>query len=304
MNVNQHIVLGLWPIAGITTVGVTQDDAEATIAAAIESGITQFDTAFNYGYNGESDRLLGRFIGKDREGFHVIGKVGQRWLPDKTRVHDGSPKNLIASAEESLRRIGIEYFDTLMLHSPDPNVPLEESANAIASLQDRGLCSRIGVCNVSLDQLETFSSVVDCRAVQCPLNLMQQDRLRDLIPTCQRRECDVYAYWALMKGLLAGKIGRDHVFPPGDVRPNYAVFQGKTRERTHRVLDQLKLIARDCEKTISQLTLGWVISQPGVTAALVGARRGDQIQETAKATPLDAELLDRINAALAAIPEP
>lgn len=300
---NQHIVMGLWPIAGITTVGVTEADAEATLAAAIDAGITQFDTAFSYGYDGESDRLLGQFVRGQRERFRITGKVGQRWMPDRTRINDGSPKTLIADAEHSLQRLGIDYFDTLMLHTPDEAVPLIESAGALANLQRRGLCRRVGVCNVTVAQLAEFAGVADCRAVQCPLNLMQQQRLDDLIPACQKQGCDVYAFWALMKGLLAGKIGRDHVFESGDVRPNYAVFQGESLERTHRVLDELRVIASDCGKTISQLAIGWVISQPGVTAALVGARRPDQITETAKATPLDAELLAGIDSVLATVPE-
>ena len=292
---NDHIILGLWPIAGITTVGVSEADAEATIAAAIEAGITQFDTAYSYGYDGESDRLLGKFVAGKRDAFRIIGKVGQRWLPDKTRVIDGSAQTLTRDAEQSLRRSSSEYFDLLMLHSPDQNVPIEESARALESLKSRGLCRRIGVCNVGIEQYLAFAAATECAAIQCPLNLMQQDSLHELIPISAQRGCDVYTFWALMKGLLAGRISRTHVFAPDDVRPNYPVFQGKIRQQTHELLDQLQLIANDHGKTIAQLTIGWVISQPGVTAALIGARRPEQIRETAKAQPLESEVLGQIN---------
>ena len=126
MTVTQ-IALGLWPIAGITTVGVSQDDADQTIIAAIESGITTFDTAFSYGYEGESDRILGKHLRGRRERFTVIGKVGQRWTSGRERIIDGSRKALISDAEQSLRRIGVDEFDLLMLHCPDPNVPLQDS---------------------------------------------------------------------------------------------------------------------------------------------------------------------------------
>ena len=106
-----------------------------------------------------------------------------------------------------------------------------------------------------------------------------------------------------MKGLLAGKIRRGHVFPPRDSRPNYPIFQGRPFQRTQQLLDQLERIAEDCGKTISQLSIGWVLSQAAVTAAPVGARRPDQIRETAQATPLSSDLLDRINAAVYAIAE-
>ena len=293
---NEHIIFGLWPIAGITTVGVSKADAEATMAAALAAGITQFDTAYSYGYDGQCDRLLGKFVVGDRDRYRIIGKVGQRWLPNKTRINDGSATTLARDAEESLRRSGIEYFDTLMLHAPDPDVPIEESATALETLKSRGICKRIGVCNVNVEQFLAFSETVECSALQCPLNLMQQDSLHDLIPICAPRDCDVFAFWALMKGLLAGKIRRDHVFDPDDVRPNYPVFQGKIREQTHLLLDQLRVIADEIGKTIAQLTVGWVISQPGVTAVLVGAHRPDQIQETAQARPLEPEIVERIDA--------
>ena len=296
-SVNEHIILGLWPIAGITTVGVSEAAAEATIATALAAGITQFDTAYSYGYDGQCDRLLGKFVAGDRDRYRIIGKVGQRWLPNRTRINDGSAPSLTRDAEESLRRSGIDHFDTLMLHAPDQNVSIEESATALDALKSRGLCRRIGVCNVNVEQFLAFSMAAECSALQCPLNLMQQDNLHDLIPICWQRDCDVFAFWALMKGLLAGKNPRDHVFDPADIRPNYPIFQGKMREQTHQMLDQLQVIADEVGRTIAQLAVGWVMSQPGVTAVLVGAHRPDQIQETAKARPLEPELLERIDAA-------
>lgn len=295
------IILGLWPVAGVTTMGVTRQDAELTISAAIECGITHFDTAFSYGYDGESDRLLGQFICGDRDRFHVTGKVGQRWTDDHQRVVDGSPTTLIADAEASLRRIGIEHFDLLMLHSPDPDVAIETSAETIDQLRRRGLCRKIGVCNVNVDQRSQFASAAPCDAIQCPLNMLQQDSLRQLIPDCHREGCDVQVFWVLMKGLLAGKITRDHKFAAGDSRPNYSIFQGEARARAHDFLDELRSIATDTGSTVSQLAIGWTLAQPGVTAALVGARRPEQIRETAATRTLDSDTVDRIDRILSAI---
>ena len=293
---DHHIILGLWPIAGVTTVGVTQSDAEATIGAAIEMGITCFDTAFSYGYGGESDRLLGKTIRGDRDRFSVIGKVCQRWDGNHGRVIDGSPKTLIADAETSLRRIETDHFDLLMLHCPDPNVPIEQSAAAIASLRDRGLCTQVGLCNADPAQRQAFSSEVRCDAVQCPLNLMQRQSLDSLIPDCVAADCEVHVYWTLMKGLLGGRISRDHQFPDGDSRPRYEIYQGDARRRAHDVLDRLQRVAEQSALTIAQLSIGWALSQTGVTAALVGARRPEQIIETAGSTPLDIEVVKQIDA--------
>ncbi|TWU02445.1 aldo/keto reductase [Stieleria varia] len=292
---NRHVVLGLWPIAGITTLGVTESDALQTIRCAIDAGITRFDTAFAYGYDGRSDRMLGDAIASRRDEFDVIGKVGQRWTSDHQRVLDGRPETLIADAETSLRRIGIEQFDTLMLHAPDPKVPIQISANAIAELTRRGLSRRIGVCNVDVEHYQRFRDAVGCDAVQCPLNMLQSDASASLIRQCEQDRCDVFTFWTLMKGLLAGKISREHTFADGDSRPGYAVFQGQQRENAHKVLDELAPLACKRGRTIAQLAIGWVLSQPGVTAALVGAHKPEQIAETAAATPLDEDLLSEVD---------
>jgi aryl-alcohol dehydrogenase-like predicted oxidoreductase len=292
---NTHIALGLWPIAGITTVGVSANDADQTVIAAIESGITTFDTAFSYGYEGESDQILGTRIKGQRESYTVIGKVGQRWNSDKKRVIDGSRQSLIADAETSLRRMNLEYFDTLMLHSPDPNVALEKSAEAIADLQARGLCHRTGVCNVNTNQVIKFQSVLKCDAIQCPLNLMQRESLDNLVPHCQKTDVNVFSFWTLMKGLLAGKIRRDHKFAEGDSRPRYPIFQGAARERAHQIVDGMNRIGDEAGLTTAQLAIGWVLSQPGISMALVGGHKPDQIRETASARPLSPVLCDAID---------
>ena len=292
---NPHIALGLWPIAGITTVGVSANDAEQTMVAALESGITTFDTAFSYGYKGESDQILGTQIKAQREIYTVIGKVGQRWNGNRERVIDGTRQSLITDAETSLRRMNLEYFDTLMLHSPDPNVALESSAEAIAILQQRGLCHRTGVCNVNTTQLKQFQSVLKCDAIQCPLNLMQRESLTDLVPHCQQSDIEVYTFWTLMKGLLAGKIRRDHKFAEGDSRPGYAIFQGASRERAHQIVDGINRVAEQAGLTTAQLVIGWVLSQPGINMALVGGHKPDQIRETALARPLSPLLCNAID---------
>lgn len=297
---SNSVVLGLWPIAGITTVGVTEREARATIGKAIDCGITAFDTAYSYGFDGESDRLLGDHIRQDRDRFLVIGKVGQRWDDNRVRVVDASPDTLRQDAESSLRRIGIEHFDLLMLHSPDPNIPLEQSVDAIVQLQSRGLCRNIGVCNVNLKQYRFFresllSRDLHCDAIQCPLNLLQRDALADLIPQCESDRCGVDVYWTLMKGLLAGRIGRNHVFEQGDSRPGYPIFQGKARQRAHDVIDALRHIgnARGC--TVAQLAIGWALAQPGVRSALVGARRPEQVVEIAAARKLPTDVVAQID---------
>lgn len=289
------VVLGLWPIAGVTSVGVTDEQSRRTIAAALDSGVNTFDTAFSYGYRGESDRLLGQMIAGRRDEVVVIGKVGQRWTANHQRQIDASPQSLVADAEESLSRIGIERFDLLMLHSVDPQVDIRTSAEAIAGLQRRGLTRRIGVCNVDFEQLRCFAEAAHPAAVQWPLNLLQRDILDPRVRWCESENVAVLVYWTLMKGILAGAITRDHVFAAGDSRPSYEIYKGAARERTHEIVDSLRRLAAEHGRTVSQLAIGWALSQSGVTAALVGAKRPAQIRETAAARPLSAELVAEID---------
>ncbi len=275
------VIFGLWPLSGMTTIGVTDRDRDETMVAAIESGITAFDTAFSYGFDGESDRLLGRHIAGKRDRFTVIGKVGQRWNEDRVRVVDASPQTLVRDAQTSLKRIGIDRFDLLMLHGIDPSVPIETSAATMDELRRRGLAARVGVCNANVSELERFSSATACSAIQCPLNRLQPDSLTKLIPAAVRLGCDVHVYWTLMKGLLAGKITRDHVFAEGDSRPKYEIFQGEARSRAHNVVDEMQRIAAETGRTVAQQSIAWAVGQPGVSAALVGARRPEQVREIA-----------------------
>ncbi|MEO1618757.1 MAG: aldo/keto reductase [Planctomycetota bacterium] len=296
---DDRIILGLWPIAGITTVGVTQQDAESTIVAAIEGGIRTFDTAFSYGFDGESDRLLGRSIRPDRESFRVFGKVGQRWTQSRKRIVDGSPKQLRSDAETSLQRLGCEYFDTLFFHQPDPEVDLEESASAFARMREDGLCRTIGICNATHAQVDAFARVVPIDALQSPLNYVQRfDQAGEILHHASGGK-NVYVFWTLMKGLLAGAIGREHSFAAGDSRPGYAVFQEPLRSLVHDTLDELKAVADAVDQTLAQLAVSWAISQQGVSGALVGARRPAQIREIVGSRMLDQETLRAIEEATA-----
>lgn len=300
-----RIILGLWPMAGITSGRVSRETSLTIIQAAIDAGIDTFDTAFSYGYDGESDRWLGEVLQRTEnktKRLVVIGKVGQRWTTDRRRVVDASPERLTADAELSLKRMGLEQFDLLMLHAVDLQVELGRAAKALDALHRRGLAARLGICNTNAEELIRFAEACPCSVIQCPLNLLQPDSLDPLIATAAKRKMESHVYWTLMKGLLAGRISRDHVFDAGDSRPTYGVFQGEARQRAHDVIDRLSLIATRYDTTVARLAIGWALSQPGVTAALVGAKHPQQIAETAVATSLNDDVLAEVNRAAAMEP--
>ena len=130
--------------------------------------------------------------------------------------------------------------------------------------------------------------------------MLLRDIEADTLPWCRRHNVAVVVYWPLMKGLLAGKLPRDHVFAPGDGRAKYPMFQGQEWQRNQDLLDELRAIAAEVGRTVAQVVLNWTIHQAGITSALCGARRGWQNEENAGAAGwrLTTEQMARIDAAL------
>ena len=178
---------------------------------------------------------------------------------------------------------------------------MRESAGALRDFRKEGKTRLIGVSNFTLEQLETFHSVCEISVVQPPYNLLQRQIERDIVPWCEANGVSLAVYWPLLKGLLAGKLTRNHVFPPEDGRAKYPMFQGEEYQRNQDLVDELRRIAADCGKPVAQLVVRWTIQQPGITTALCGAKRASQIAETSAAMgfALDADQLRRIDEALA-----
>ncbi|MEW4526495.1 aldo/keto reductase [Maioricimonas sp. JC845] len=297
------VAMGCWPIAGITSINVTEQDSLATLQAAADAGINFFDTAYSYGYDGESERLIGRALGSRRDEIVIATKCGQHWGPGRERVRDGSPERIRQDCEESLRRLGTDRIDLYYLHAPDPDVPVEESAGALLELKNSGKVRAVGVSNFhAIEQYEAFHAVCPITANQPHYNMLQREIEEDRLPWCRDHNVAVCVYWPLMKGFLAGKLPRDHKWDPKDGRQKYPVFQGEEWTKTHDFLDRLRPIAERAGRTLAQLAIAWTIQQPGITAALCGAKRPDQIRETAVAMDweLTPEDLAEIEAAIAA----
>jgi aryl-alcohol dehydrogenase-like predicted oxidoreductase len=165
---------------------------------------------------------------------------------------------------------------------------------------EEGKTRAVGVSNVTLAQLEEFSAVCPVTAFQPPYNMLQREIEADALPWCRRNAVAVLVYWPLMKGLLAGKLRRDQSFP-GDSRRKYPMFNGEEYQRNLDLVERLGKIAALTRKTVAELVIQWTIAQPGITAALCGAKRPEQLRETAGGTgwTLTAEQLALIDQALA-----
>jgi aryl-alcohol dehydrogenase-like predicted oxidoreductase len=273
--------LGCWPIAGMTSEGVNDRDSVATLEACFELGINLLDTAYCYGAEGESERLIARALGTRRDEMVIATKGGIHWGPGRKQMLDARPDTLRRECEESLRRLKTDRVDLLYLHAPDPQTPIEESATGLRRLQEEGKTRSIGVSNVTLEQLRAFAAVCPLAAYQPAYNMLQRDIERDTLPWCREHNVAVIIYWPLMKGLLAGRLPRDHVFPSTDSRRKYPMFQGEEWQKNQDLVDRLRSIAAESGHTVSQLVVNWTIHQSGITSALCGAKRPDQIRENA-----------------------
>lgn len=296
-----EIALGCWPIAGMTSAGVTDDDSLATICACFDLGINFLDTAYCYGQNGESERLIARAIVGRRDEFVIATKGGIHWGPGRKAIYDARPETLRRECDESLRRLGTDRVELYYLHAPDPNTPLTESAGAMHDLRAEGKVRAVGLSNSDLAGIVEFHAVCPLAAFQPPYNMLQRDIETEIMPWCREHNVSLMIYWPLLKGLLSGKLPRDHVFGPDDGRSRYPMFQGDEWQKNQDFLDELRLIAADMGRSVAQVAINWVIHRPGITAALCGAKRPDQIRDNAGAAGwrLTPEQLRRIDAALA-----
>jgi len=291
------VALGCWPIAGMTSPDVTHEQSLLTLHAAVDAGINFLDTAYAYGLDGESERLIAEALGDRREQLVIASKGGISLRADGSRDLDGRPTTLRAHCEKSLERLQTDHLDLLYLHAPDPQVPVSESAGALRDLMEEGKTRSVGVSNFTLPQLVDFQRECPISAFQPPYNMLQREIEEDTLPWCQQNSISVMVYWPLMKGLLAGKLARDHVFTPGDSRLKYPMFQGEEWEKNQDLVDGLRLLGEQVGHSVAQLAVNWTLSQPGITSALCGAKRPEQIRETAGAMgrPLDSTTLSVID---------
>lgn len=276
------IAMGCWPITGMTTLDANESDSLRTLRAAIDSGINFFDTAYAYGIHGESEQMIGQVMANCREQLVIATKGGLHRV-GRGQDYDGRPETIQRECEESLQRLKTDRVELYYLHAWDKSTPIAETAGAIGRLIEQGKVRAAGASNLTLPQLQEFHAVCPLAAVQPHFNMLQQEIEADIAPWCRAENISLCVYWPLMKGLLAGKLPRDHQFDPADGRAKYPMFQGEQWQKNHDFLDDLRDIAVKEQISVAQLVVAWTIAQPGITSALCGAKRDWQIAETAAA---------------------
>jgi aryl-alcohol dehydrogenase-like predicted oxidoreductase len=278
---------GAWAAGGSGTIGLGKVDDNESIRAirrAIEGGVNWVDSAPAYG-DGHSEITVARAIKPYRAGEHVFlfTKCGQRW--DGAHFeHDGRPSSLKAECEASLRRLNIDNLDLLQIHWPDwqTGTPVEESWRALAELVDAGKVRWIGASNFDISLLERCEAIRHVDAVQPPLSLLRRGARRELIPWCERNGTGVIAYSPLSTGLLTGTFDRARILslPADDFRRRVVHdFREPELTRALHLVAELQTFAAKLGTSVTALSVAWVLAVPGVTGAIVGARRASQVEE-------------------------
>jgi aryl-alcohol dehydrogenase-like predicted oxidoreductase len=273
-----RIGLGTWAIGGSEWGEVSGGDAVATCLAIFDHGINLIDTAPIYG-RGRAEVLIGSAMRQHghRERFFVATKAGLEWN-ERGVYANSDPDRLRQEFEDSLRRLGTDYVDLYQIHWPDTTLPIERAAEVLLELYNEERIRAIGVSNFSPSQMQTFRNIAPLHSDQPPYNIFERAIDDDVLPYCRDHSIAVLTYSPLCRSLLAGRLTRDTKFPVGDVRRVDPKFQPPRYERYLKAVAGLDAFARErYGKPVLELALRWVLDRPGVSVALWGAKRPEQL---------------------------
>ena len=260
-----------------------QDDRESisTIRHALEKKINWIDTAPVYGL-GHSEEVVGQAIKGLRDKLIIATKCGLVWDKDGNISHHLKKESIRSEIEASLGRLEIDVIDLYQIHWPDPDEEIEEAWSTIADLIKEGKVRYAGVSNFSAEQLKRVQPIHPVASLQPPYSMLERGIEEELLDYCSANNIGVIAYSPMQKGLLTGKFTRERVqnLPADDHRREDPHFQEPEFSANIELVKGLRSIAEKSGRTVAQLAIAWVLRRPEVTAAIVGARRPFQIEET------------------------
>ena len=291
------VIFGAWAIGGWLWGGTDDDAAIRAIHAAIDAGITTIDTAPVYGF-GHSETVVGEAIKGRRHKLIIATKCGPRIdRSDGVRAMDtvdsnGNPATLyrvlkpdsvIEECENSLRRLGIDTIDLYQCHWPDTTTPIADTMAALVRLREQGKIRHIGVSNYSWERINESNHYGTVVSNQPRYNLIKREIENELLPWTREHDVGVIAYSPMEHGLLTGKVSLDREFPDDDLRSKHPWFSRENRAKVLDALATVQPIADGHGATLAQMSLNWVMGEPGLTAAIAGIRNEDQARANAGA---------------------
>jgi len=294
-----EIGIGLWAIGGNEWGPVDDQNSLDTIEAALQAGITFFDTADVYGF-GHSEKLLGQAMKGRRDEFFVATKVG--WIgfdSDNFISAYETPEKLVEAVENNLERLGIDHIDLLQshIHTPDPNT--KNLIEGFQRLQASGKIGAYGLSSSNFEFIKEFNADGGLSALQIDYSILNRTAEKEIFPYCLENDIGVIVRGPLAMGILTGKFDEGSQFPEGDFRQRWM----KVPEEYQIFLEDLKKVEglRDVveDQSLAQMALQFVLSHPAVTTVIPGAKTVQQLEQNVAVghlPPLSREVLDKIDA--------
>lgn len=293
-----RIGLGAMTMAGTYTTGGALDDAESlrTIHRALDLGVTHIDTAEIYGPY-LSEEIVGRAIRGRRDDVKIATKFGLvSHAGGGPGAIDSSAVNVRAAVEGSLRRLGTDHIDLYYQHRVDPNIPIEETAGAVADLVAEGKVLHFGLSEASVHTIRRAHAVQPVTALQTEYSLWTRDVEAEILPVLRELGIGFVPYSPLGHGLLTGKIRSAAELPDDDWRKTNPRFVGQNFDRNLRLVDEVRAIGAEVGATPAQTALAWILTRGDDIAPIPGTRRVERVEENtaADAVVLSDDQLDRL----------
>ncbi|SDH94290.1 Predicted oxidoreductase [Actinokineospora alba] len=302
LNVSE-ISYGNWLTHGSQ---VEEDAAHACVRAALDSGITTFDTADVYA-NTKAESVLGRALkGERREGLEIFTKVFWPTGPGGPNDKGLGRKHIMESAHASLRRLETDYVDLYQAHRYDRTVPLEETMLAFADLVRQGKVLYVGVSEWTAEQITRGAALA--RELNVPLissqpqySMLWRVIEEQVVPACEREGISQIVWSPIAQGVLTGKYKPGAELPAGsratDESGGNNMISRWLRDDVLTAVQNLEPLAKEADLSLAQLAVAWVLQNPNVASAIIGASRPEQVTENVKAAgvKLDADLLAKID---------
>lgn len=281
------IGLGTWAIGGPWQMGWgPQDDNEAiaTILHALDKGINWIDTAAIYGL-GHSEELIGKALKQTTQKPLIATKCGLLWDDQGRKVNCLKSESIRKECDASLKRLGIEAIDLYQIHHPQPDEDIEQAWEEMTKLVQQGKVRYIGVSNFHIEQIERICKIHAVASLQPKYSMLHRQVEEQLLAYCAQNNIGVIVYSPMARGLLTGKFSQERLsgLPLDDHRRRNQDFHDPRFTATLQLVDHLQPIAERNGKTVAQLAISWVLRRTEVTAAIVGARKPEQIAETCAA---------------------
>lgn len=285
----------------------SNDEAERILDEAASAGVNFIDTADGYpmgmpdlSRTGLTEKIVGRWLKGKRDQFIIATKAGAQ-MSDDSADQGGSRKHLLDAIDGSLRRLDIEYIDLYQMHFDDAATPLDETLRALDEIARSGKVRYIGVSNITSERLAEALEISDRLglaryvSVQPRYNMIYRDAERDLLPLAESEHLGVIPYNPLAGGMLTNRYHSDDTPESGRFSEEIGRFGTMYRERywnesAFGLVERALRIAHEHDLPLTTLAVAWVLAQPAITSAIVGASRVEQLTDSLKGADVDVNI--------------